>query len=114
MVAKPNKRKRSKRSNRTVNPQAFVRTAISSNIAVFFYMIYRALKLQYRPALDEAVAVGDIILTHINGTTPAEYTFQKKNQVVILGLQAYFVKTTYTYTILIDLLLLFQRLKTVM
>ena len=41
-----------KHPNRTViNPQAFVKTMINSNIAIFFYTIYRALKLQYRPAL---------------------------------------------------------------
>ena len=50
-------------------------------------------------SIDEAVAVGDIILTHINGTTPAECTFQKKNQVVSLGVKASFVKIDgYVYT----------------
>ena len=43
--------------------------------------------------VDEAVAVGDMILTQTNGTTPAEYTFQKKNQVVTLGLKSSSVKT---------------------
>ena len=38
--------------------------------------------------VDEAVAVGDMILTQMNGTTPAEYTFQKKNQVLTLGLKS--------------------------
>ena len=47
----PNKWKRFKHPNRTVNPQAFVNTAINSNIEVFFHTIYRALKLQHRPAL---------------------------------------------------------------
>ena len=42
--------------------------------------------------VDEAVAVGDMILTQMNGTTPAEYTFQKKNQAVTLGLKSSFVK----------------------
>ena len=28
--------------------------------------------------VDEAAAVGDMILTQMNGTTPAKYTFQKK------------------------------------
>ena len=43
--------KKIKHPNRTVNPQVFVKTTINSNIAVFFYPIYQALKLQYRPAL---------------------------------------------------------------
>ena len=30
--------------------------------------------------VDKAVAVGDIILTQMNGITPAEHIFQKKNQ----------------------------------
>jgi len=34
---------------------------------------------------DEAVAVGGMILTEMNGTTPAKYTFHKKNQVVTVG-----------------------------
>ena len=42
---------RSKHPNRTVNPQVFITTAKNSNIAVFLYMIYQGLKLQYRPAL---------------------------------------------------------------
>ena len=53
LLAKPNQWKRSKHPNRTVNPQVLVKTAINSIIAVFFYTIYRALKLQYRPALLE-------------------------------------------------------------
>ena len=32
--------------------------------------------------VDEAVAVWGMILTQMNGTTPAGYTFQKTNQVV--------------------------------
>ena len=31
--------------------------------------------------VDTAVAVGDMILTSMDGTTPAEYTFKRKNQV---------------------------------
>ena len=38
--------------------------------------------------VDEVVAVRDMILTQMNGTTPAEYTFQKKNQVVTLSLKS--------------------------
>ena len=37
--------------------------------------------------VDEAVAVRKIILTQMNETTPAEYTFQKINQVVTLDLK---------------------------
>ena len=37
VLAKPNQLKRLKHPNRTVNPQVFVKTAINSNIAVFFY-----------------------------------------------------------------------------
>ena len=62
---------------------------------------------------DEAVAVGDTILTHVNGTTPAEHIFQKKNRVVTFGLKACIVRTD-RYMILIDPLLLFQRLTTAM
>ena len=57
--------------------------------------------------VDEAVAVGDMILTQMNGTTPAEYTFQKKNQVVTLGLKS---SVKDGDRIQIDPLLLFQRL----
>ena len=63
--------------------------------------------------VDEAVAVRDMILTQMNGTTPAEYTFQKKNQVVTLGLNSSSVKIDGD-RIQIDPLLLFQRLTTVM
>ena len=63
--------------------------------------------------VDEAVAVGDKILIQMNGTTPAEYTFQKKNQVVTLGLNSSSVKIDGD-RIQIDPLLLFQRLTTVM
>ena len=47
VLAKPiaNQWKRSKHSNRTVNPQGFVKTVINSDIVVFFYMIYQAQKL---------------------------------------------------------------------
>ena len=62
--------------------------------------------------VDEAVAVGDMILTQMNGITPAEYTFQKKNQVVTLGLKSSSVKIDGD-RIQIDPLLLFQRLTTV-
>lgn len=62
---------------------------------------------------DKAVAVGDMILTLMNGTTPAEYTFQKKNQVVTLALKSSSVKIDGD-RIQIDPLLLFQRLTTVM
>ena len=41
-ICKPNQWKRSKHSNRTVNSQAFVKTAINSNITVFLYTIYQA------------------------------------------------------------------------
>ena len=51
LLAKPNQRKRLKHPNRAVNLQVFVKTAINSNIMVFFHTIYRALKLQYHPAL---------------------------------------------------------------
>ena len=63
--------------------------------------------------VDEAVAVEDMILTQMNGTTPAENTFQKKNQVVTLGLKSSSVKIDGD-RIPIDSLLLFQRLTTVM
>ena len=63
--------------------------------------------------VDEAVAVGNMILTQMNGTTPAEYIFQKKNQVVTLGLKSSSVKIDGD-RIQIDPLLLFQRLTTVM
>ena len=63
--------------------------------------------------VDEAVAVGDMILTQMNGTTPAEYTFQKKNQAVTLGLKLFSIKTDGD-RIQIDPLLLFQRLTTIM
>ena len=63
--------------------------------------------------VDEAAAVGDMILTQMNGTTPAKYTFQKKNQVVTLGLKSSSVKIDGD-RIQIDPLLLFQRLTTVM
>jgi len=61
----------------------------------------------------EAVAVGDTILIHVNGTTPAEHTFQKKNRVVTFGLKEFIVRTD-RYMILIDPLLLFQKLTTAM
>ena len=48
----------------------------------------------------------------MNGTTPAEYTFQKKNQVVTLGLKSSSIKIDGD-KIQIDPLLLFQRLTTV-
>ena len=63
--------------------------------------------------VDEAVAVEDMILTEMNGTTPAVNTFQKKNQVVTLGLKSSSVKIDGD-RIPIDPLLLFQRLTTVM
>ena len=63
--------------------------------------------------VDKAVAIGDMILTSMNGTTPAEYTFQKKNQAVTLGLKSSSVKIDGD-RIQIDPLLLFQRLTTVM
>ena len=63
--------------------------------------------------VDKAVAIGDMILTSMNGTTPAEYTFQKKNQAVTLGLKPSSVKIDGD-RIQIDPLLLFQRLTTVM
>ena len=58
--------------------------------------------------VDEAVAIGDMILTQMNGTTPTEYTFQKTNQVVTLGLKSSYVKTDGD-RIQIDPLLLCQR-----
>ena len=42
--------------------------------------------------VDKAVAIGDMILTSMNGTTPAEYTFRKKNQAVTLGLKSSSIK----------------------
>ena len=63
--------------------------------------------------VDKAVAIGDMILTSMNGTTPAEYTFRKKNQAVTLCLKASSVKIDGD-RIQIDPLLLFQRLTTVM
>ena len=63
--------------------------------------------------VDEAVAVGDMILTQMNGTIPAEYMFQKKNQAATLGLKSSSVKIDGD-RIQIDPLLLFQRLTTVM
>jgi len=38
--------------------------------------------------VDEAVAVGDMILTEMNGTRPSDYTFHKKKQAVTLGLKS--------------------------
>jgi hypothetical protein len=38
--------------------------------------------------VNKAVEIGEMILTSMNGTTPAEYTFQKKNQAVTLGLKS--------------------------
>ena len=52
-------------------------------------------------------------MSQINGITPAEYTFQKKNQVVTLSLKSSSVKIDGD-SIQIDLLLLFQRLTTEM
>ena len=63
--------------------------------------------------VDEAMAVRDMILTQMNGTTPAEYTLQKNNQIVTLGLNSSSVKIDKD-KIQIDPLLLFQRLTTVM
>ena len=63
--------------------------------------------------VDKAVAIGDMILTSMNGTTPAEYTFRKKNQAVALGLKSFSIKIDGD-RIQIDPLLLFQRLTTVM
>ena len=60
--------------------------------------------------VDEAKAVGDMILIPRNGTTPAEYTFQKKNQDT-LGFTSSSVKIDEG-RIQIDPLLLFQRLTT--
>ena len=54
---------------------------------------------------DEAVVIGDLILTQMNGTTHTEYTFQK--YIVTLA-------CIDKYTVLIDQLLLFQILTTVM
>ncbi len=62
--------------------------------------------------VDKAVAIGDMILTSMNGTTPAEYTFKKRNQAVTLGLKSSSVKINGD-RIQIDPLLLFQRLTTV-
>ena len=62
--------------------------------------------------VDKAVAVGDLILTSMHGTTPAEYTFRKKNQVVTPGMKSSSVKIDGD-RIQIDPLLLFQRLTTV-
>ena len=59
------------------------------------------------------MAVRDMILTQMNGTTPAEYTYQKENQVVTLGLKVSSVKINGD-RIQIDPLLYFQRLTTVM
>ena len=58
--------------------------------------------------VDKAVAIGDMILTSMNGITPAEYTFQKKNQAVTPSVKIDGDR------IQIDPLLLFQRLTTVM
>ena len=63
--------------------------------------------------VDEALAVGDMTLTQMSGSTPAEYTFQKKNQIVTLGLKSFSVKI-YGDITQIDPLFLFQRLTTVM
>ena len=63
--------------------------------------------------VDKAVAIVDMILTSMNGTTPAKYTFWKKNQAVTLGLKSCSVKIDGD-RIQIDPLLLFQRLTTVM
>ena len=63
--------------------------------------------------VDEAVAVRDMILTQMNGTIPAEYTFHKKIQVITLGLKLSSVMIDGD-RIQIDPLLLFQRLTTVM
>ncbi len=62
--------------------------------------------------VDKAVAIRDMILTSMNGTTPAEYTFKKRNQAVTLGLKSSSVKINGD-RIQIDPLLLFQRLTTV-
>ena len=63
--------------------------------------------------VDNAVAVWGMILTSMNGTTPAEYSFKMKNQVVTLGLKSSSIKVDGG-RIQIDPLLLFQRLTTVM
>ncbi len=63
--------------------------------------------------VDKVLAIGDmIILTSMNGTTPAEYTFKKRNQAVTLGLKSSSVKINGD-KIQIDPLLLFPRLTTV-
>ena len=61
----------------------------------------------------EVVAVGDMILTEMNGTKPADYTFHKKNKAVILGLEQSSINIDGD-KLQIDPLLLFQRLTTVM
>ena len=62
--------------------------------------------------VDKAVAVGDMILTSMNGKTPVEYTFQRKNQVVTLSLKSLSIKIDGD-RIQIDPQILFQRLTTV-
>ena len=61
--------------------------------------------------VDTALEVGDVILKSMDGKTPAEYAFKKKNQVVTLG-----IKSSVRIDgeqIQIDPQLLFQRLITV-
>jgi len=63
VLAKPNQWKRSKLFNRTV------KTAINSNIAVFCYTIYRALKLLNCPALGQVAHSSLLMLfTHLPNT----------------------------------------------
>ena len=51
VLATPKQRKRLKHLNRTVNPQAFVKTLINRDILVSLYTIYQALKFHNCPAL---------------------------------------------------------------
>jgi len=62
--------------------------------------------------VNEAVAVGDMILTEMNGTRPANCTFCKKSRVVTLGLMSSSVNIDRD-RLQIDPLLLFQGLTTV-
>ena len=61
--------------------------------------------------VDTALAVWDMILTSMDGRTPAEYSFKRKNQAATLGMKSSNVKIDGD-KIHIDTQLLFQRLTT--
>ena len=96
VLAKPNQRKRSKHPNRTVNPQAFLKTVINGNIVHrIFYTIYRALKLPYCSALSTTTYVPSHALLSQQKLCTYVHTYIRINRAsyVCIFLHAYIFHT---------------------